>query len=241
MPSTYRIAAHLSEKDLTRVDAASHFGRCIGDLFSRIRPRKVVETGTYRGTGTTTIIARALRDLGLDDARFISIEVNPGNVERATQNLANAGLDVDVRTGLSVPRGLLPTIAEIERAYVANVRSEGLIVDHEEADRARLYFGETNFPHLPDDLLGAALAEFDDRPDFVLLDSGGHVGFVEFNYLIGRLAGPCHLALDDIYHVKHFQSFERIKSDPRFELVTASEEKFGFCIARFTPGIGAGE
>ncbi|GAH97755.1 unnamed protein product, partial [marine sediment metagenome] len=50
-----------------------------------------------------------------------------------------------------------------------------------------------------------------------------------------NLQGECHIALDDIYHVKHHRSFKQIQEDDRFELIVHSEEKFGFCIAKFTP------
>ena len=236
MRTSYRIAGRLSGKNQTLVECESQFARCVRELFTRIRPTKIIETGTYWGTGTTTIIAAALRDLGLsDEARFISIEVNPKNLQRAQVNLAKAGLNVELINGLSVPRKMLPSPEQIDRDLVQNVLADSLVVDHEEPDRVRLYMGETDFPGVPDDMLGAALARFDFRPDFVLLDSGGHMGFVEFGYLIDQLKGPCHIALDDIYHVKHYRSFQQIKQDARFRVVAASEEKFGFCIARFEP------
>jgi hypothetical protein len=238
MSTGYQIAGRMSKKDLTLVETESQFGRAVNDLFARVHPRRVIETGTYWGTGTTTIIAKALRDLGIEDAEFISIEVNPRNLDRAAANLAKAGLVVELVNGLSVPRILLPDLNRIEQDLVRNVLADGLVVDHEEQDRARLYFKETDFSDLPDDVLGNALERFDYRPDFVLLDSGGHMGHIEFRYLIEKLRGPCHIALDDIYHVKHFRSFQEMKQDNRFELVAASEEKFGFCIARFEPGVG---
>jgi hypothetical protein len=236
MPTTgYRIAARLSKKDQTLIEAESQFGTCVREVFARIRPKRIIETGTYFGTGTTTIIATSLRDLGIDDAEFISIEINPKNLQRAQANLAKAGLSVELLHGLSVPRKLLPTLQQIEEQFVRNVECDGLIVDHEEIDRVQKYYGETDFSDLPDDLLGKTLARFDYAPDFVLLDSGGHMGYVEFRYLVQQLRGACHVALDDIYHVKHHRSFQAIKNDPRFSLVAVSEEKFGFCIARFEP------
>ena len=235
MTLAYKIAGRMSAKDLTRVDTASHFARCVHETFARIRPRRVIETGTYLGSGTTLVIARALRELGLDDATFYSIEVNPAHVRRAIDNLAKHGFVVDIMNGLSVPRAMLPSVAQIEDAYVRHVAADGLVVDHEEADRAKLYHRETDFPNLPDDLLGKALAAFDYRPDFVLLDSGGHLGHVEFRYVIDKLRGPCVIALDDVHHVKHYQSFRDIRADERFDVMFASEEKFGFCVARFNP------
>ena len=235
MPTSYRIAGRLSSKDLTLVGTESQFARSIRELFTRIRPRRVIETGTYFGTGTTTVIASTLRDLEIDDARFVSIEINPRHYARAQANLERAGLNVELLHGLSVPRLALPTREQIERELIQNVMGNDLVVDHEEADRVRLYFGETDFPDLPDDLLGLVLRRFNYKPDFVLLDSGGHMGHVEFRYLVDQLRGPCHIAMDDIYHVKHHRSFQDVQRDRRFKVVSASEEKFGFCIAKFDP------
>ncbi len=237
MPTmSYRIASRLSnKKDLTLVSVESQFSRAIRDLFARVRPTRIIETGTYRGTGTTMIIASAIRDLVIEQAQFVSIEVNPTNFKRATENLAKAGLAVELINGLSVPRSMLPSIEQIERELVQSVVADGLVVDHEEHERAELYFRETDYSSLPDDMLGQALQRFDCRPDFVLLDSGGHMGYIEFRYLIDRLAGPCYIALDDICHVKHYRSYQDIGHDSRFTVVATSEEKFGFCIAKYDP------
>jgi hypothetical protein len=84
--TSYRVAGRVpSKRPLTGVGTESQFARSVADLFARIRPRKVIETGSYHGTGTTTIIAKALRQkrfFGLShftppDVSFVSIEVNP--------------------------------------------------------------------------------------------------------------------------------------------------------------------
>lgn len=232
----YRIAGQVSPKqNLTGVAADSQFARAVQSLFKRVWPARVIETGTYHGTGTTAIIASAIREAEISEAVFFSIEVNPDNFRRAVANLAKQGLVVSVLNGLSVPRRLLPGIDQIEQHYVRNVEADEIFVDHDEAQRARLYHQETNYPQAADDLLGRCLKEFDHRPDFVLLDSGGHMGYVEFRYILPLIHGTCHIALDDIFHVKHHRSFQELQQDRRFELLVVSEEKFGFCIARFTP------
>jgi hypothetical protein len=149
-------------------------------------------------------------------------------------------LNVKLLNGLSVPRSQLPKRQDIEQRLVKHVLADQLVVDHEPESRVELYYRETDFPHVPDDTLGLVLDEFGGRADFVLLDSGGHMGFAEFQYLISRLRGPCWIALDDIYHVKHHESFVQIQSDPRFRINTVSREKFGFVIARFDPHAGQG-
>src|SRR5207247_9108928 len=111
------------------------------------KPRKIIETGTYRGTGTTRIIASALRELNLKDAIFHSIEVNPTHLASAKENLARTGLDSYVRLhhGLSVPRSLLPSIQDIERQTVQDIEFDDIYVDHKDSERARLYFLDTHF------------------------------------------------------------------------------------------------
>lgn len=231
----YRVAGRMSKQDLTKIDQAGEFAARITELFSRIKPKKIIETGTYFATGTTTVIARALRELNLDDATFFSIEINPKHYSRALAHITKENLNVKLLNGLSVPRALLPSRDQIDQLYVKSVQADQLIVDHEPEARAELYYRETDYPHLPDDLLGQALREFGNRADFVLLDSGGHMGYVEFKYVISELRKSCWIALDDIRHVKHFQSFADMQNDPRFEIDAVSDEKFGFCIARFSP------
>ena len=237
-PRRVKVAEDYAGKlDLTQIDGQSEFASAIQRLFRDHHPRRIVETGTYLGEGTTRVIADTLRQLGLADAEFHSIEINPDHLGRARQNLSRSGLDSLVRLhhGVSVPRGLLPSLGEIERATVRDIGEDDIFVDHREHERATLYFKETDFHGIPDDLLGRVLRGFNGRPDFVLLDSGGHMGNVEFNYLLGQLEGPCWIALDDVHHIKHRRSLRQMQQDGRFEIVVNSTEKFGFCIARFTP------
>jgi len=223
-----------TSQNLMAVGTESGFADAINRLFAKIRPGKIIETGTYMGTGTTAAIASSLRRLGITDARFYTIEVNPEHYKQAAANLAKAGHNVTVLNGLSIPRRLLPTLEQIEEKCVRNIEFDDIFVDHKENERAGLYYTETNFD-VPDDLLGECLEKFDNQPDFVLLDSAGHMGNIEFNYLLSRLRGPCYIALDDIYHIKHYKSLLQIQKDSRFEMITRSKEKFGFCIVRFTP------
>jgi FkbM family methyltransferase len=242
-PRRLKIAGEVATKaDLTQIDSNSAFAQAIRKLFAEIRPTRIIETGTYLGTGTTKVIAEAIRDLQLKDVTFHSIEVKPQHFEAAKRNLAKSGLSdvVQLHHGLSVPRLLLPTLQQIEEQTVRSVEFDDLFVDHQEQERALLYFKETDFSSVPEDLLGQCLRQVENRPDFVLLDSAGHMGHLEFNYLLDQLKGPCHIALDDIHHIKHHRSFRQMQTDPRFEMLVSSREKFGFCIAKFTPAAVGG-
>lgn len=212
----------------------SAFSEAIRRIVQQVRPQKIIETGTYLGRGTTAILAEALRVAGLK-ATFFTIEVNPKYHAQARAYLESKGYSVKPLCGLSIPRRLLPDREQISFSLLQVAGEESIFVDHPDSVRAERYYQETDFPNVPDDLLGRCLEAFDGRPDFVLLDSAGHLGWIEFQYLLERLKGPCILALDDIYHVKHYRSFQRMQKDKRFEILTVSKEKFGFCIARFDP------
>ena len=236
-PAKPKVAEDLCKgKNLTAVQFNSEFERDLRALIRRIKPKFIVETGTYLGQGTTRIISSALRDAGLTETQFFSVECNPENHRRALENLSQAGLLPFVKPlhGISVPRSLLPDEAAIRTETIENVGGN-VFVDHHEENRIQLYLNETNYPAIAEDLLGTCLRRCAGQPDILLLDSAGHMGNVEFNYVLGQLRAPCYLALDDIRHVKHARSIEQIKDDPRFEWVSVTEEKFGSCILKFTP------
>jgi len=227
--------AHEAVEDGMKVSTESQFAVELRRLFERTRPTKIIETGTYMGMGTTAMIGAALAACAIAQPEFYSIEVNRAHFMAAHQNVQRQRINVQLMLGLSVPRSLLPTRQEIQRQYVHN-QVDGVYVDFDPATRVEQYYRETDFGDLPDDLLGKCLDRFQGRPDFVLLDSAGHMGFVEFQYLMGRVQGPFALALDDVNHVKHYQSLQALKQDPRFQILVESKEKFGFCMAQFTPG-----
>ncbi|HLL91101.1 MAG TPA: hypothetical protein VK324_17510, partial [Tepidisphaeraceae bacterium] len=215
MSASYRITGRAAPKPSSPAGGESSLCARIRALFEQIKPRRVIETGTYHGTGTTRALAEALRDVS-PDAQFVSIEINPRHYAKAVANLRTAKLPVRVINGISVPRKLLPTLAQIEQQYVAEVQADGLYVDHDAPERAKLYHHETDYPEIEDDVLGTALAEFRSKPDVVLLDSGGHVGLVEFQYVTARLKGPCHVILGGTQHVRHHRSLTALKADSRF-------------------------
>lgn len=236
--SGVKITSHQGDGSvLMKIDLESDFAKAIRNIFEAVRPKKLIETGTYLGTGTTSIIANTLKELKLTDSIFHTIEVNPVFYRKAVENLIeNQLIDyVNMHNGLSVPRTLLPSVKIIEEESIFDLKEEEIFVDHDETERVKKYYNETDFPGVPDDLLLKCLEDFSFAPDFVLLDSAGHMGNIEFNYLIEKIKNVCYIALDDVNHLKHYKSLKQIKTDPRFELLMLSDEKFGFCVARFTP------
>lgn len=228
------------------VHTQSEFSKAVCRIFQERKPKRIIETGTYLGLGTTEILCRAIREAGLDAvlpdneegmrvAEFHTIECNPMSYQVAKSNLQ--GYPVICHHGLSTPRDYLPTREQIEAELITKVPERELWVDGYGYERVAAYHQETDFA-VQDDLLGKLLDKWDNRADFILLDSAGHMGFREFTYVIDRLTAPCVIFLDDTNHVKHYNSMNLAKSDPkRFKVLVESDEKFGFAGLEFTPSL----
>jgi predicted O-methyltransferase YrrM len=219
--------------DGTRIPPDSEFGRAVYRVIEQRRPRRILETGTFIGTGSTRIIVDAVRELGIE-SEFVSIEVNPDCHQMAVLNLR--GEHVRLACGLSIPRSLLPARRQIQRESVEYLDPAALHVDHDIETRASEYEAETAWPHACDDLIGQEMEAWKGQCDMVLLDSAGHIGTVEFLHLLSVWKSGGILVLDDTEHLKHCRSLRIIKSDPRFEIIEAGHERFGFAIAIYRPG-----
>jgi hypothetical protein len=100
---------------------------------------------------------------------------------------------------------------------------------------AMQYYQESNtHSSCTADLLGAYLRT-ETRFDMILLDSAGHLGYLEFKCVLENLKYPCFIALDDTLHLKHWKTMQTIKADPRFVVLYESAERYGSAVARFTP------
>jgi radical SAM superfamily enzyme YgiQ (UPF0313 family)/glycosyltransferase involved in cell wall biosynthesis/ADP-heptose:LPS heptosyltransferase/predicted O-methyltransferase YrrM len=214
------------------VDSGTLFEKELRQLFKSIRPATIIETGTYMGQGTSSIIWRALHDFAID-ADFTTIEVNPVHHDIAQRHFQQHDMRIHAELGLTLPRKLLPCTEEIAEKFVHQKEYDNIYYDHNETVRARLYFTETDY-NVSDSMLYKVMERYNFKPSFVLLDSAGHLGFAEFQYFLSLVKGDCHLMLDDIYHCKHYKTLKAIKADARFQILVESPEKFGFCIAKYT-------
>lgn len=195
--------------------------------------RYLLETGTYLGLGTTKAIIE-----GMDkDAHFFSIEGNKDNHAQAINNVRGYAPWYGYQNllqGCSLPIDLLPTpIETIE--YIEECRAMDVYVDHQEHNRVDLYMQECGYVKDPTgyDYIGRVFDRC--KPTFILLDSAGHVGHIEFNYVLSMITYPITIALDDTNHIKHCKSLAMMRSNRHFDILAEGNEKFGYAIARYTP------
>ena len=194
------------------------------ELILKIRPCKIIETGTHVGTGSTKAILDALK--GRTDYKLITIEANPEYCERAKGNLdfyLRQGF-VELINGITLPQYVL-------NSAIDNDLPREVITDHVDSNE---YLKEIDF-NVPMDQLYFALEEFNFQPDLVLLDSAGHLGTKEFHYLMSLVDGTFYLILDDTLHRKHYKTMKAIRNDERFTILKESTEKFGYAIMRYDP------
>lgn len=224
--------------DLTEIEQIGQFASCIREYFYNNRPERIIETGLYHGTGSTKVIASLIRDIPLEDSEFYSIECSKENVEIGSKNLTEDNLldYVEICNGLSIPKELLPNPDEI-KDIILTAKENGMVkLDHEQDpdNGYKYYYKETDY-FLEDDLLGKIIKKLNGQIDFILLDSGGHIGNIEFEYALTLIKCPCAIALDDTRHIKHYRCLDRMKNDKRFRIINDNEEKFGSSLAIFNP------
>lgn len=184
----------------------------ITELITEHQITRVIETGTFQGLGTTRAVLDGFRSHGLE-YQFISIEVNPSYYKQAKEN--NIGTAVLFINALSIPRSQIP----VDFSY-PNLPKE-IIVDHADPNS---YLNEVNF-RVPDAMLNLAAEQ---KPEMVILDSAGHIGLIEFKYLMSIIPNhEFYLVLDDTGHIKHYLTLQLIKSIPeKFTIIWEGHHEF---------------
>lgn len=187
----------------------------------------VIETGTWEGTGSTVYLANALAE----DALLFTIECDPSLYAASVDNLGGRE-NVVCCHGLSIPRSSLPSGIEVAAA-IREVRAanKDAHIDWHPRD----FVAETAWGG-QDDWLGILTKTV--RPSVVLLDSGAHIGWIEFQHLVSTLAvlnHKCIIGLDDTNSLKHWRSARMAEEDKRFTEIFCSNERYGSAIYAFDP------
>ena len=215
-----RIAEEVVKNGMTSSGA---FNIALETIVANNKLTKVIETGTYLGQGTTAAIIRGLQAHG-EPFKFFSIEVNPSNYSKAVMNVGKIE-GVYLLNALSISKSDLPKAVEFTDY------PEWVVVDYQEKQREKAYITEVSY-NVRDNQLYECLKVFEGKPELVVLDSAGHIGLQEFEELMKWVQGDFFLALDDINHVKHYKTVEKIKQDERFKIIWETSDKFGSLIAK---------
>ncbi len=204
-----------------------------------VRPRVVIESGTFLGTGSTLLILEAFG--ATRPEAFYTIEVSPSLVERARVNLA-AFPWVHVIWGLSVNRAEAVAFIESDPMLRDLDPSLDIFVDFLPDPRGgylneiRCGIGGGSAQEVPENVLVPLLLKHRaDRP-LISLDSAGGMGWLEFQIVRQTMGDqPYLLFLDDINHIKHYRSKLAIESSEDF-VIYGSDFEEGWMVAGHRTG-----
>lgn len=195
----------------------------------------VIETGTFDGTGSTKFLANLFTRLNMPPRAFYTIEVDFNFYLMAKVHLMDYPF-VTPLWGCSV---------DIEQAADWMQRDDMLLhpdvypeiyIDHT-ADAIKQYTqevrGSSAHRQRPEwageGLLAKLLEQHKFDQPLIVLDSAGGIGLLEFE-IVQDIMGlqPYWLLLDDVHHIKHYRSLQRIKNDLDFDVLISSTDKWAF-------------
>jgi hypothetical protein len=199
-----------------------------------VRPKAVIESGTFMGTGSTRLILEAFAEARPE--AFYTIEVAPSLVQQARANLA-AFPWVEVVWGLSVNRQQAIAFVESDPFLRDLDPSLDIFVDFLPdprsgyLDEVRKGIGGDAAQDTPDGMLVPLLEKHrNDRP-LISLDSAGGISWLEFQIMRETMGDhPYLLFLDDINHIKHYRSKLAIESSKDFAVYDCDFEE-GWMVA----------
>lgn len=220
---------------------------CLSDSLSSFQPSSVIESGTFVGLGSTTLLASSLQRCSPRRCPpLYTIEVSFNHWQQAVANLREFR-HVRCLWGLSVTREEARRFVATDEAIRFHEREPDIYID-DVVDPVRFYLNEI------DGALTAPLSEpglfvrkFYYRENWlprllkrahrplVVLDSAGAIGYLEFSLVRRTLkTRPYLLLLDDIDHLKHFRSRRDILGDSSFTVLGQSPEQ-GWLLAEHRP------
>jgi hypothetical protein len=234
------------EKHSVEMVNIKNLSEMLGEIHSKNRIDYVIESGTNKGTGSTKMLAEAFR-VSTDPPRIKTIEANWRNWKKAAKNLKQYPF-VEAIWGFSVPGSEAIDFVKNDDALLHHEKYPDIFIDGNE-NPMQFYlnelsgkFGSSRFKLLNlvldffesidrktkfagEDLLRKYLAEHKDSKPMIVLDSSGAIGFLEFSIVKEAMdKSPFYLLIDDIFHLKHFRSYEHIKNDPAYKILMLDED-----------------
>lgn len=228
------------------------FKETINNIFANNKIEFIVESGTFKGTGSTTTLANAVLKNKVELKAFYTIEVDKKFHSIATKNLQQFSF-VKPIWGLSVNKQMAIDFIKNDDAIKHHEKYENVYIDTlnnpaqfyineidgklSKAHRQSLWrkifsLGSNTTSLFTENVFEKILPQVATSTSLILLDSAGGIGYLEFLTAIDYLKNSNYfIILDDIHHLKHFRSLEHIKNNQEFELIAMSEND-GWAIAK---------
>ena len=225
----------------------------LGELASKNTIEYIIETGTHRGLGSTTMLGNAFKN----SSSLISlntIEIDYTNYSLAKKNLSQFSF-VNCCYGCSLDLNDAIEYVKKDEAILHHEKYPEVFIDNAK-DPINFYVNElegrlndssnniikqflkkilrpsrnanTNPAY---NLLPSLIKKFEGHEMLIVLDSAGGVGHMEFQITDELMKNKnYYILLDDTHHLKHFRGYDIIKNRGDFSIINASE-KNGWVLA----------
>ena len=213
----------------------------------------IIETGTHRGLGSTTMLGNAFKN----SSSLISlntIEIDYTNYSLAKKNLSQFSF-VNCCYGCSLDLNDAIAYVKQDEAILHHEKYPEVFIDNAK-DPINFYVNELegrlndssnniikqflkkilrpsrNTNTKPTyNLLPSLIKEFGNHEMLIVLDSAGGVGHMEFQITDELMKNKnYYILLDDTHHLKHFRGYDIIKNRGDFSIINTSE-KNGWVLA----------
>jgi hypothetical protein len=230
------------------------FLTALDTLFATNKINAIVESGTYVGLGSTTMLAKAILKSGKPLPNFITIEVDELSYRKALKNLAKYSF-ITPTWGLSVSVADAKEFIKNDDAILNHEKYPDIFIDTID-NPASFYLNEVNgqlsrinqisfFQKIKnwrspsnktafeENILQRVVPAIKNANPLFLLDSAGGLGYLEFQTVKKLIGENTHfLILDDIHHLKHFRSFRDVSEDSNYKIIAKNIEN-GWLIAKY--------
>ena len=234
------------------------FIAAVNDAFRQYPIQHVIECGTFLGTGSTVVLAEAIKDTGrLSSLRsFYTLEVDYYFFRQAKKNLKRYpfikpvwGMSVTKKEALAFIQNdeVLKNHQAIEDVFIDDVNDPVSFYTNEvngnlsntsswERKKAVKKFGwQKPFFFFREGFLARKIPEIKNEFPLFLLDSAGGIGWLEFQKVVQLMGSHAYvMILDDTHHIKHFRSLRYIQQNQHFTIL-ASNQQHGWAIAHYKP------
>ena len=225
----------------------------LAELASKNTIKYIIETGTHRGLGSTTMLGNAFKNSSSLKS-LNTIEIDYTNYTLAKKNLVQFSF-VNCCYGCSLDLNDAIAYVKQDEAILNHEKYPEVFIDNAK-DPINFYVNELegrlnessnniikqflkkilrpsrNANTKPTyNLLPSLIKEFSNHEMLIVLDSAGGVGHMEFQITDELMKNKnYYILLDDTHHLKHFRGYDIIKNRGDFSIINASE-KNGWVLA----------
>jgi len=226
------------------------FKEALTQLFLKHKITCIIESGTFRGLGSTSTLAQVIEQVGIFKPEFYTIEVDKQIHQEALENLKHydfikplCGLSVSysdavrfIKTDEAIihhqkyPNVYIDDVFTPQKFYMKEIKGKISNMLGEKISIWNRFKRKIGIDNMGDykgtqNLLIDLLDKYKNEKPLVLLDSAGGIGYLEFLKVMETMQNkPFYLILDDIHHLKHFRSYESIKKDENFTIMALNED-----------------